>query len=216
MRARFLKDAPKGARQWEASLQHDTAMRASSLGVSALLVGGALISALTVTVSVEMHAPPAEPFSIPFVEPPAPPPPPSPQPHPQAAPEPARPYEPIAAIAPSAPALSAPEVTDLPAAAAIGAPVEIANPYWRHRPTDLDRFYPARALQRGMEGRAVLDCRVSATGALSCVVVSETPAGWGFGQAALRIAGEYAMEPAMRDGQPTVGRYRMNVPFTLR
>jgi hypothetical protein len=47
-------------------------------------------------------------------------------------------------------------------------------------------------------------------------VVSETPANWGFGRAALEIAGDYRMVPAMRDGQAIEGRYRMRVPFEVR
>jgi protein TonB len=53
-------------------------------------------------------------------------------------------------------------------------------------------------------------------GALDCAVVSETPAGWGFGAAAVAIARDHRMAPATQDGRPVEGRYRMAVPFRLR
>src|SRR5262249_31357003 len=95
-------------------------------------------------------------------------------------------------------------------------PVTITDPRWAREPLELERCYPARALQRGIEGQAVLQCDVSETGMLSCVVISENPARWGFGDAALRISREYAMVPAMANGVPTPGRYRMVVPFDIR
>jgi hypothetical protein len=47
-------------------------------------------------------------------------------------------------------------------------------------------------------------------------VVSETPANWGFGEAALRISGDYQMVPATRGGVPVEARHRMVVPFQIR
>lgn len=91
----------------------------------------------------------------------------------------------------------------------------IRQPQWRERPRDLARYYPQRALARGAEGWVVLDCIVGVTGALNCAVVSEAPEGWGFGEAALRIARDHNMVPAERDGVPIEGRYQMRVPFTL-
>ncbi len=46
--------------------------------------------------------------------------------------------------------------------------------------------------------------------------MSETPANWGFGLAALRISRDYRMVPAMRDGQAVEGRHWMRVPFEVR
>jgi protein TonB len=91
----------------------------------------------------------------------------------------------------------------------------IVNPRWLRRPRDLARYYPVRALARGVEGRVVLDCAVSTTGNLTCAVLSETPRNWGFAEAALRISRDYQMVPAMRDGTAVDGRHRMVIPFEL-
>ena len=83
------------------------------------------------------------------------------------------------------------------------------------RPRDLERYYPRRALRMNMQGSATLDCRVAVDGWLNCTVLSETPSDWGFGEAALRIAREYRMVPAMRNGEAIEARYVMRVPFNL-
>jgi protein TonB len=50
-------------------------------------------------------------------------------------------------------------------------------------------YYPDRAQRRGISGAVVLRCRVTdAFGMADCVVESEQPPGYGFGQAALKIA----------------------------
>jgi protein TonB len=67
-----------------------------------------------------------------------------------------------------------------------------------------------------MEGQVRIDCVVDVTGWLTnCTLLDEAPANWGFGQAALRIAREHRMSPALRDGVPVTARYRMIVPFSL-
>lgn len=91
----------------------------------------------------------------------------------------------------------------------------ISDPHWLRRPRDLQRYYPPRALRLGVEGSVLLDCLVATTGHLRCSVISETPADWGFAAAALRIAADHQMTPAMRDGAPVEGRYRMRVPFRV-
>ena len=51
------------------------------------------------------------------------------------------------------------------------------------------RYYPQKAQRAGISGMAVLDCLVDTQGWLrDCRVVSEQPAGFGFGEAALRMA----------------------------
>jgi periplasmic protein TonB len=108
-----------------------------------------------------------------------------------------------------------PTHTVLPFAPPAGPP-EITNPQWLRRPTSLAAYYPPRAVSREVEGEVLLDCRVLTTGHLSCSILSETPENYGFGQAALRIARDHRMSPAMRDGVAIEGRYRMRVPFQLR
>jgi protein TonB len=101
-----------------------------------------------------------------------------------------------------------------PAPAAPSEPVVITSPTWIERPRNPERYYPRDAFMRGIAGEVELDCDVDVAGRLSCVVASETPEGQGFGDAALRIAGAHVMRPAMQDGAPVRGRYRMVVPFS--
>lgn len=101
-----------------------------------------------------------------------------------------------------------------PTAAPPSEPVVITSPTWIERPRHPERFYPRDAFMRGVAGEVVLDCDVDVAGRLACVVTSETPVGQGFGDAALGIANAHVMRPAMQDGAPVRGRYRMIVPFS--
>jgi TonB family protein len=92
--------------------------------------------------------------------------------------------------------------------------VLITQPVWLSQPRNLARFYPRDAFMRGLNGQVVLDCIVETTGRLGCTIASETPRELGFGAAALAIASEHVMQPALHDGAPVRGRYRMVVPFT--
>lgn len=194
-------------------MTHPLGVRATSMLASSAVMGLLVLGALSVSYTVQqLHFPPP-PGDITIVtEPPAPPP-----------PVPVRTTPP-----PSEPQTTAEVFTppDLPPAimdtsATTGesftpTPLIITNPHWRQRPRDLERYYPRRAMANNVRGEAVLDCLVDPAGALGCRVVSETPANWGFGEAALRISRDYAMVPATRDGQTVEGRYRMRVPFDLR
>jgi protein TonB len=122
--------------------------------------------------------------------------------------------------APPTPPPRAPESEGQPApepapeAPAVNEPVVVTNPVWIERPRNPERFYPREAFMQGVAGEVVLECDVDVGGRLTCVVASETPAGRGFGDAALRIASAHLMRPAMRNGAPAPGRYRMVVPFS--
>lgn len=116
----------------------------------------------------------------------------------------------------------APVNEELPAVASFVAtnpnppqPITITSPVWTQRPTNLARYYPPRALSRGIEGSVLLECVVSVEGALACAPLAESPTGWGFADAAQRIARDYRMVPATRNGAPVEARYRMRVPFNL-
>ncbi|UAL10596.1 energy transducer TonB [Caulobacter segnis] len=67
---------------------------------------------------------------------------------------------------------------------------------WAQTPTGADfvRYYPKVAADQGVAGRAILDCDVTAAGSLErCRVVEETPLGYGFGEAALKLTGLFRM-----------------------
>lgn len=78
---------------------------------------------------------------------------------------------------------------------------------WLSQPNGADyaRYYPERAQEREVEGSATVSCIVGADGRLSCTITSEEPPGYGFGEATLRIARQFRVAPATRDGQPTSG-----------
>ncbi|OHB29782.1 MAG: hypothetical protein A2790_07755 [Phenylobacterium sp. RIFCSPHIGHO2_01_FULL_69_31] len=69
----------------------------------------------------------------------------------------------------------------------------------------------------GIEGRAVLSCDVTATGALSsCSVPEEAPKGLGFRAAALRMSGSFQMRPGIgMSGRTPHGDVRIPINFRL-
>ncbi len=113
------------------------------------------------------------------------------------------------------PPLSGPVSTELPSEA---VPVVLSGVRWTAQPSgeDFARHYPSAAVDRGVEGRVVLDCVVSADGKLSCTVVSEEPPGWGFAGASLMIATYFRVALETTDGVPTVGgRFRRAINWRI-
>jgi len=87
---------------------------------------------------------------------------------------------------------------------------------WAQRPSSrrIAELYPDRALREGTGGRVQLDCTVQASMAVSCSVASESPAGQGFGRAALSASNSYRASPTLSNGQSSVGaRTRIAVAF---
>lgn len=193
----------------------DAGLRASSLAASAALLGAALFAAMSMKFVMMAVEPPLAGPVIDMVRPmpPAPPPPTPEIERPHVRPLISEPILPLDSHAPADVNLP-PTPTDFPIYAPEQPPL-VSDPHWRRQPRDLSRYYPPRARAANVEGQVVLDCAVSAQGALACAVAQETPEGWGFGAAAQRIAREHVMVPAMRDGQPIEARYRMRVPFRL-
>lgn len=108
----------------------------------------------------------------------------------------------VARIAPPPPPQQLSRVVPPPAADII------TQPEWVRRPNSetVSRFYPSQAMQRGIEGSTRLSCRVNVSGRLvGCIVLSETPSGYGFGAAAIRLVSTLRMRPMLRNGEPVDG-----------
>ncbi len=106
----------------------------------------------------------------------------------------------------------------LPAAQGPTPAVAVARtrPRWAQRPTvrDMQGAYPASAQRRNVEGRVVLDCLIGTDLAVRCRSISETPAGYGFAAAALRVAQQYRAAATLEDGRPAAGeRAQLSMQF---
>jgi protein TonB len=185
--------------------------RATSFGAAALLMGGAVLLALTMSFTVRDEFD-FGPTPTPVVAVREPPPPPAPTPRSQTAPL-EGPLD-LAPLPPMQPISAEPARPYSGPIAPVG-PVEITTPHWLQQPRDLTRFYPARAIAHDVEGEVLLDCLVRVSGLLDCTVISESPSGWGFADAAQRIARAHRMIPATRAGVAVEGRYAMRVPFQI-
>ena len=78
-------------------------------------------------------------------------------------------------------------------------------PNWKRAPSQQDflTVFPTAAMEAGKGGKVVLLCRITVTGApTGCSVVSETPPGLGFGQAALAMIPQMLFNPAIKNGEP--------------
>jgi len=79
------------------------------------------------------------------------------------------------------------------------------SPNWTRQATgaDLAQYYPDRAQRMEKEGDAIIRCTATLEGSLAdCQVVSESPKGYGFGDATVKVARFFRVKPMMRDGYP--------------
>lgn len=86
-------------------------------------------------------------------------------------------------------------------------------PAWEEAPnfyTSLDA-YPPEARRTRIAGRGVLSCRVLETRRISCELVTETPAGMGFGEAALSLQNQFRVSEG---NVAFIARHR-DAPFLL-
>lgn len=84
------------------------------------------------------------------------------------------------------------------ALAATGSAAGQTKTEWSKVPTGADfaRFYPKAAADQSISGRAILDCDVNANGWLTdCRAADETPVGYGFGDAAVKLSSLFRMKP---------------------
>jgi TonB family protein len=89
-----------------------------------------------------------------------------------------------------------------------GPATVIQHPDWLEKPTadDMEHFYPSKARTDFVSGRATIVCDVTAEGLLvRCEAKSESPKGYGFGEAAVLLGGIFRMKPKTVDGQPVDG-----------
>ncbi len=89
----------------------------------------------------------------------------------------------------------------------------VGNPDWLRMPDQeaMEQYFPADA--KGAEGRTRMECVVSTRGLLdNCTLDEETPAGHGFGAAALSMSSIFLMRPMTVDGLP-VGGAKVTIPI---
>src|SRR6185437_16005464 len=98
-------------------------------------------------------------------------------------------------------------------------PSVITMPDGLSKPTaaDMSRFYPPAAAADHIEGRAILHCKVAASGLLTdCAAGGEDPPGQGFAEAALALAPLFKMRPMTKDGAPVdEGKIAIPIRFGL-
>jgi protein TonB len=83
-------------------------------------------------------------------------------------------------------------------------------------PNPFADLYPERAQRMGVEGVVAIRCVVMTTGMLSsCVIVHESPVGFGFGDATIRASHRWRMKPAIRDGVPVEGAVTIPIRWRL-
>lgn len=116
------------------------------------------------------------------------------------------------------------QAQDSPSPTAADAPsVDMVELCSTRRVREMERFFPRRAIERGVEGAVTLDCAFAADDTLhSCQVVEETPSGMGFGAAALAMACRYGVSgggEAVQTYRPEgsdMRRIRWPVRFDIR
>jgi hypothetical protein len=75
--------------------------------------------------------------------------------------------------------------------AAIDGPIDLSAAHWAHLPNgaQIASLYPSEAAKTKLSGYALVHCQVRSSGDLeNCEALVEHPAGFGFGDATVRVA----------------------------
>ncbi len=102
------------------------------------------------------------------------------------------------------------------AAMAFPALAQDRAPDWLKMPTarDLAAVWPTAMLKKGEGGKAIIACTVTVLGTLrACRMESESPAGSGFGSAALALSSQFLMKPALKGGVAVEAPVRIPIGF---
>ena len=92
----------------------------------------------------------------------------------------------------------------------------VTDVQWARQPRATADDFPVRALEREISGSAVLSCTSRADGSVeNCRVVSETPAGMGFGRAAIRVVQRAQLSPVSVDAMTRDQEFRVTMAFSL-
>ncbi|MFI4974883.1 MAG: TonB family protein [Caulobacterales bacterium] len=123
----------------------------------------------------------------------------------------------------ASPTISAPTATSGNGASArpdVSLPIEgvVTDPDWIQLPgpDQFSNYFPRMPWMLSLSGIARVKCSVSALGMLeNCSILSESPTGMGFGDAALALTPYFRMRPRSIDGTP-VGGGEVNIPIRFR
>nr|WP_240454742.1 energy transducer TonB [Caulobacter sp. 17J65-9] len=97
-------------------------------------------------------------------------------------------------------------------------PPGYAAPQWVEGGDAISDAFPETALRAEVSGTVLLNCRVTVDGtATNCAVLEETPAGFGFGEAALQASSRFRFKPATYQGRPIeVAQLKIPIRFEVR
>jgi protein TonB len=91
-----------------------------------------------------------------------------------------------------------------PKSAANGVPLSKVE--WVRRPNPSPENFPPAAARANKSGIATVECKITAKGTMdACTVLYEAPEGFGFGEAAVRVAKRFQIKPTTTNGDSVEG-----------